>query len=50
VVGHPTAAAGRFEGAVNGGPHEAQRQTWRCPVSVRSNSVKDVVTVPGVAL
>jgi hypothetical protein len=33
VVGHPTAAAGRFEGAVNGVPHEAQWQTWRCPVS-----------------
>jgi hypothetical protein len=42
--------AGRFEGAVNGGPYEAQWQAWRRPVPVRSNSVGDVVSVPGVAL
>jgi hypothetical protein len=42
--------AGWFEGAVDGDPYEAQRQVWRCPVPVCSNSVGDVVAVPGVAL
>jgi hypothetical protein len=41
---------GRFEGAVNVGPYEAQWQAWRRPVPVRSNSVGDVIAVPGVAL
>jgi hypothetical protein len=39
-----------FEGAVNGGPYEAKWQAWRRHVPVRSNSVGDVVAVPGVAL
>jgi hypothetical protein len=42
--------AGRFEGAVNGGPYEVQWRAWRRPASVRSNSVGDVIAVPGVAL
>jgi hypothetical protein len=42
--------AGWLEGAVNGGPYEAQWQAWRRPVPVRPNSVGDVVAVPGVAL
>jgi hypothetical protein len=42
--------AGRFEGAVNGRPYEAQWQAWRRPVPVCFNSVGDVVAVPGVAL
>jgi hypothetical protein len=41
---------GRLEGAVNGGPYEAQWQAWRRPVLARSNSVGDVVTAPGVML
>jgi hypothetical protein len=28
VVGHPTVAVGQFEGVVNGGPYEAQWQSW----------------------
>jgi hypothetical protein len=42
--------AGRFEGAVNGDPYEVQWWAWRRPVPVRSNSIGDVVAVPGVAL
>jgi hypothetical protein len=42
--------AGRFEGAVNRGPYEAQWQAWRRPVPVHFNSVGDVVAVPGVTL
>jgi hypothetical protein len=41
---------GRLEGAVNGGPYEAQRRVWRRLVPVCSNNVGDVVVVPGVAL
>jgi hypothetical protein len=41
---------GRFEGAVNGHPYEAQWQVWRCPVPVCSNSVRSAVAVRGVAL
>jgi hypothetical protein len=41
---------GRLEGAVNGGGYEAQRRAWRRPVLTRSNSVGDVVAVPGVML
>jgi hypothetical protein len=37
-------------GAANGSPYEAQWKAWRCPVLVCSNSVGDVVAVPGVAL
>jgi hypothetical protein len=42
--------AGQLEGAVNEGPYIVQWQAWRRPVPVRSNSVGDVVAVPGVAL
>jgi hypothetical protein len=41
---------GRLEGAVNGGSYEVQWRAWRRPVPVHSNSVGDVVAVPGVAL
>jgi hypothetical protein len=41
---------GRLEGAVNGGPYEVQWRAWRRPVPVRSNSIRDVVVVPDVAL
>jgi hypothetical protein len=41
---------GRLEGAINGGPYEVQWRAWRRPVPVHSNSVGDVVAVPGVAL
>jgi hypothetical protein len=50
VVGCPAAAAGRFEGAVNRGPYAAQWRSWRRLVPVHSNSIGDVVIVPGVAL
>jgi hypothetical protein len=40
----------RLEGAVNGGPYGVQWRAWRRPVPVRSNSVRDVVAVSGVAL
>jgi hypothetical protein len=33
-----------------GGPYAAQWRSWRRPVPVHSNSIGDVVTVPGVAL
>jgi hypothetical protein len=33
-----------------GGPYVAQWQSWRRPIPVHSNSIGDVVTVPGVAL
>jgi hypothetical protein len=46
----PPPSVGRLEGAVNGGPYEAQRRAWRRPVLARSNSVGDVVTVPSVML
>jgi hypothetical protein len=42
--------AGRLEGTANGGSYEAQWQVWQRPVPVRSNSVGDVVAVPGVVL
>jgi hypothetical protein len=42
--------AGRFEGAINGGPYEVQWRVWRRPVPMLTNSVGDVVAVPGVAL
>jgi hypothetical protein len=41
---------GQLEGAINGGPYEVQWWARRRPVPVRSNSVGDVVAVPGVAL
>jgi hypothetical protein len=41
---------GQFEGAVDGGPYEVQWRAWRRPAPVRSNSVGDIVAVPGVAL
>jgi hypothetical protein len=50
VVGRPAAAAGQFEGVANGGPYATHWRSWRRPVTVHSNSVEDVVTVPGVAL
>jgi hypothetical protein len=50
VVGHPAAVAGRFEGTVDAGPYVAQWWSWRRLVPAHSNSVGDVVTVPGVAL
>jgi hypothetical protein len=50
VVGRPAAAAGRFEGVVNGGPYAAQWQSWRRLVPVHSNSIGDVITVHDVAL
>jgi hypothetical protein len=50
VVGRSAAAAGWFEGAVNGGPYMEQWRSWRRPVPVHSNRAGDVVTVPGVAL
>jgi hypothetical protein len=43
-------SVGRLEGAVNGGPYKVQWRAWQRPVPVRSNSVGDVVAVPGVAL
>jgi hypothetical protein len=43
-------SAGRLEGGVNGRPYEVQWRLWRRPIPVRFNSVRDVVTVPGVAL
>jgi hypothetical protein len=43
-------SAGRLEGGVDGDPYEVQWRAWRRPVLVRSNSVGDVVAVPGVAL
>jgi hypothetical protein len=33
-----------------GGPYAAQWWSWRRPVLVHSNSIGDVITVPGVAL
>jgi hypothetical protein len=39
VVGRLAVAVGRFEGAVNGGPYEAQWQLWRRLVPVHSNSI-----------
>jgi hypothetical protein len=33
-----------------GGPYAVQWRAWRRPVPVRSNSIGDVVAVPGVAL
>jgi hypothetical protein len=33
-----------------GGPYAAQWWSWRRPIPVHSNSIGDVVTVPGVAL
>jgi hypothetical protein len=33
-----------------GGPYAAQWRAWRRPVPMRSNSIGDVVAVPGVAL
>jgi hypothetical protein len=33
-----------------GGSYAAQWQLWRRPISVHSNSIGDVITVPGVAL
>jgi hypothetical protein len=50
VVGCPAAATGRFEGAVNGGSVRGTMVVMAAPVPVHSNSVRDVVTVPGVAL
>jgi hypothetical protein len=41
---------GRLEGAVNGDPYEAQCQARRRPIPVLSNSIGDVVAVPGMAL
>jgi hypothetical protein len=41
---------GQLEGAVNGGPYEVQWRAWRRPVPMRSNSIRDVVAVPDVAL
>jgi hypothetical protein len=39
VVGRPSVAAGRFEGAVNRGPYAAQWQSWRRLVPMHSNSI-----------
>jgi hypothetical protein len=39
VVGRPAAAAGRLEGAVNGGAYAAQWRSWRCLVPVHSNNI-----------
>jgi hypothetical protein len=39
VVGHPAVAVARFEGAVNGGPYEAQWRSWRRLVPTRPNSI-----------
>jgi hypothetical protein len=50
VVGRSAAVAGRFEGTVDGGPYVGQWWSWRRLVLSHSNSVGDVVTVPGVAL
>jgi hypothetical protein len=50
VVGRPAAVAGRFEGTVDWGSYVAQWWSWRRLVPAHSNSVGDVVTVPGVAL
>jgi hypothetical protein len=50
VVGRPATAAGRFEGAINGGPYAPQWRSWRRLVPAHSNSVGDVVIVPGVTL
>jgi hypothetical protein len=43
-------SADRLEGVVYGGPYKVQRQTWRHPAPVRSNSVGVVVAVRGAAL
>jgi hypothetical protein len=43
-------SVGRLEGAIDGGPYEVQWRAWRRPIPVHSNSVGDVVAVPGVAL
>jgi hypothetical protein len=50
VVGRPAAVAGRFEGIVDGGPYVAQWRSWRRLFPTHSNSVGDVITVPGVVL
>jgi hypothetical protein len=50
VVGRSAAVAGRFEGTVDGGLYVAQWWSWRRLVPAHSNSVGDVVTVPGVVL
>jgi hypothetical protein len=48
VVGLPAAAAGRFEGVVNGGPIRGivAVVATSCPRALRPH--RDVVTVPGV--
>jgi hypothetical protein len=50
VVGCPAAATGRFEGAVNGGSVRGTVAVMVVSLPVHSNSVRDVVTVPDVAL
>jgi hypothetical protein len=52
VVGCPAAVTSWFEGAVKGGggPCATQWRSWWRPVPVHSNSVGNVVTVPGVTL
>jgi hypothetical protein len=51
VVSCPPAARGPVRGCrQRGGPYAAQWRSWRRPVPVHSNSVRDVVTVLGVAL
>jgi hypothetical protein len=45
-----SSSADGLEGAVDGGPYEVQRQTWRCPVPARFNSAGIVAAVRGVAL
>jgi hypothetical protein len=48
VVRPPPRAGSRVPST--GGPYAAQWRSWLRPVPVHSNSVEDVVTVPGVAL
>jgi hypothetical protein len=48
-VGCPAVVRRPARGAFHGGPYEVQWKAWRCPAPVHPNSVRDGVTVPGVA-
>jgi hypothetical protein len=50
VVGCPVVVRGQARGAVDGGPYKVQRQLWRRPAPVRSDSAGVVAVVRGVAL
>jgi hypothetical protein len=49
-VGCPAAVRGPAQGCRQRGPYKVQWRAWRRPIPVRSNSIGDVVAVPGVAL